>query len=428
VTAEATIRAAISARGSIGFDDYMALALYGPGGYYRTNSALIGTPRSFYTSPAITPVFGALLARQLDDMWRRLGSPAVFHAVECGASRGLLARDIVSYARQHLRDFAEALRFVTVDVSRAVAASRDVASPVLAAGVPFRHLTGCILAHELWDAFPVVRVIRTGTGWDEIRVGLGSGPSPNPSREREENRMGGGLVEVRKPLEPDTFAFYLAEAEMRTDIRAEIELRPSLDAWIGEAFAALDRGYLLSIDYGYLDPFAWRLEHPRGSVMAYRGQEVSEDPLREPGQWDLTAHVDFNQAALAARTAGFTAGRITEQRTLLRNLGAEPMLRGLSKLGLDQEALQANSMALRELVRPEGFGDFLVAIFGKEAPLELAGFDPRDHSDDPADGTVPVIEPGRLNLVQGRYPHAQLSVTNVWEDAAWETCDNPEQG
>jgi SAM-dependent MidA family methyltransferase len=334
-------------------------------------------------------------------MWRRLGTPDRFHVIEAGAANGLLADAIREYAREHLTDFAAAMRYVTLDIG----GGRE-AIDVRAHGVPFRGLTGCILAHELWDNLPVRRLVRTNHGWDEIRVGLD----------------GDRVVELREPLRPERFDPILVESERRTAIGAEIELRPALGAWLAEAATALDRGYLLAIDYGYLDQLAFRVDHPRGSVMAYRGQEVSESPLADPGQWDITAHVDFEMAAQQAREAGFDAGVLADQRTFLVNLGLEGMLRGLHDRRLDQAELQRNSLGIRELVRRDGFGAFVVACFAKDAPLDLQGFREQADASIVPDPTVPLMTELHLDLVGGRYPHMAASPAEVWARATGGAC------
>ena len=94
--AEPDIRARIGERGRVTFAEFMEAALYDPRGGYYTGA---GPDADYYTSPAAHPAFGALVAVQLSRMWEALGRPGCFTAVEMGAGGGLLARDVVSYAR-----------------------------------------------------------------------------------------------------------------------------------------------------------------------------------------------------------------------------------------------------------------------------------------------------------------------------------------
>ena len=131
----------------------MEAALYDPRGGYYTGA---GPDADYYTSPAAHPAFGALVAVQLSRMWDALGRPGCFTAVEMGAGGGLLARDVVSYARRAPTPFAGALRYVTVDRARPSQAV-DAVRHVDASGMPVADVVGCVLSNELLDAFPVHR-------------------------------------------------------------------------------------------------------------------------------------------------------------------------------------------------------------------------------------------------------------------------------
>lgn len=391
----------MAAAGPLPFDRFMDLALYSPAGYYQAAGALLGTDRVFYTSPAITPAFGALLARQLEEMWRRLDRPARFDLVECGAANGLLLGDILDFARRHLPDFAAAIHPVAVDVSTAPRRLAGRAAVVRSAGIPLLGLTGCILAHELWDNLAVRRWRRTAGVTSEIRIGW------------EDGRP----VEVLVPAPGAT----PGEGDPGGDL--EWETRPALDGWLADAAGALDRGYVLTIDYGYLDRQAWWAGHRRGSALAYRGQEVREDLLSDPGEWDVTAHVDLAAALDGARAAGFHGAQLGSQRDVLLALGIEPMVRGLARLGVGEEITGRNAAALRELVRPEGFGEFFVLALAKDAPLELRGFGPAVSGGEP-DPAVPLAGRDRLDLTGAPLQNAR----SAWEAVTTDGCGLPGAG
>ena len=115
--AEEEVRRRIAEAGPITFAEFMDVALYWPrGGYYAARQAL-GAGGDFYTAPLTHPVFGALVARQLADMWRSLGSPDRFWTVELGAGSGVLAQDIASAARDVDGAFARELRYACVDAA-----------------------------------------------------------------------------------------------------------------------------------------------------------------------------------------------------------------------------------------------------------------------------------------------------------------------
>ncbi|MBI2935053.1 MAG: SAM-dependent methyltransferase, partial [Chloroflexi bacterium] len=155
-TLEQLIKERIAASGPITFRDFMEMALYYPGlGYYCQGKDRVGAGGDFYTSPSTHPVFGALLAIQVEQMWQLLGSPAAFTVVEFGAGKGLLARDIQAYLPCLHAGLAASLRYLSVE--------RHCGSvpEVPAAAMP-GEITGCILSNELVDALPVHRVIYGG--------------------------------------------------------------------------------------------------------------------------------------------------------------------------------------------------------------------------------------------------------------------------
>jgi SAM-dependent MidA family methyltransferase len=111
---EQEIRALIQKQGRITFAQFMQACLYSPrGGFYAARRQRIGA--HFGTSPTSHPVFGALIARQLEQMWHRLGEPPLFHVIEVGAGDGALAQSIAGACRRMAPEFAEALYYVAAD-------------------------------------------------------------------------------------------------------------------------------------------------------------------------------------------------------------------------------------------------------------------------------------------------------------------------
>src|SRR3990170_2062781 len=112
------IRRRIRSEGPIPFAQFMEMALYYPGlGYYTSGGRRIGAAGDYYTSPQAHPVFGALLALQLEHMWRVMGCPSLFYVVEPGSGSERLARDILDFSRHLEQGFRAALFYVTVDPS-----------------------------------------------------------------------------------------------------------------------------------------------------------------------------------------------------------------------------------------------------------------------------------------------------------------------
>ena len=148
----------------------MEIALYWPhGGYYSSGQA-IGPEGDYYTSPITHPAFGALLAIQLFQMWHELDRPVPFTVLELGAGTGLLCKDIITYAKEMPSDFASAIRYICLDrhMSERLEAKSAITNRVLADGLPFKEIEGCILSNEYLDAFPVHQIVMTKDGLKEI--------------------------------------------------------------------------------------------------------------------------------------------------------------------------------------------------------------------------------------------------------------------
>jgi SAM-dependent MidA family methyltransferase len=276
------IRAEIAAAGPIGFDRFMELALYGPGGYYERPP--IGADGDFVTSPHVHPVFGELLARGVRELWDLLGRPDPFRVSEIGAGDGTLARRLL----ERLSDLPVGYRAI----ERSEGARAQLAA---IAGLEVADDTGddphLVLGHELLDNLP----FRLVQGDAEIRVDVD----------------GGRLVRTRVPLDDRL-------ADLARDLEGDDELAVPTGAidLIGNLAAVVRTGYALFVDYG-------GEAGPGGPVHGYRDHRVVEDVLAHPGEADITAGVDFGLLAEAAGAAGLQAFPTVSQFRALLSLGFE---------------------------------------------------------------------------------------------------------
>ena len=405
--AERAIRRRIARHGPITFAEYMARALYGPGGYYTRNSA--GT--DYYTSPQVHPAFGALLAVQLFRFWHLLDRPAPFFVIEPGAGDGLLGRDICSAAGHLPEGFPGSLRYVAVDRRHG---GRDTRSPALAkiAGdarrLPFRKVTGCIISNELLDALPVHRVRMERGTLRELYVSIESDVADGYE---------GQLVEIAgDPSTPD-LERRLADMGINLSEGQTAEICRQLDGWATSVASALDTGFVLTIDYGrdaldLYDP----IQRPHGTLVTYRSHRQTDSPLVAPGRQDITAQVDFTSVRLAGERAGLTTVGDLSQGRFLTRLGLQAIRRNgrppeaagggwitipMNPDGSLPDALEAPFApaqddardwltGLTHLARPGGLGDFRVLVQAKGIPDERAAsaISWLDGGDDP-DGYTP---------------------------------------
>ena len=357
------LEAEIAARGPIPFARFMELCLYHPRFGYYTRGLGGGGGRDYVTSSGLHRAFGALVARQAEEMWRRLGRPEPFLFVEFGPGEGFFAADFLGEAGRR-EGFARALRYLLVETSPVLAARQKARlagrAAVRPAWVTEEELearsgfTGCLFANEVVDAFPVHRVVGTAEGPREIHVTL----------------RDGRLAEEILPLSGDAVARFLAEAEIAPEAGQEVDLNLAAPCWLAWALGLLKRGYGLIVDYGHEASELYRPARRRGTLLAYHRHRVHEDFLSEPGEQDLTAHVDFTALRRAAETAGARViGAVSQARFLLalgaleflREDGAEP---GLLQAGASIERLRDRE-ALKELILPDRMGEkFTVLAIG----------------------------------------------------------------
>jgi len=365
------IRDEIERDGPITFARFMNLALYDPaGGYYRSGEARPGRGGDFLTAPETHPIFGATMARFVEDTWQRLGRPARFVVREHGAGEGALAIAVLAALRDAGSELIHAMCYQPVEVDpRRLAAFEDhVSGAGFGAAVEQadeRPVTGLVLANEVLDALPVHRVVQRGDELLESRVGLD----------------GRRFIDVETaPSTPALFVRLAAEGITLADgQRAEICL--ALDGWVSEAAAGLGAGALLLIDYGYpaielYDP----VKRGDGTLRAYLRHRVHDDPYIHVGRQDLTAHVDVDAVQRAATEAGLAHLGTTTQAEFLVGLGMDELLR---KVQSDPETTIEGYLAVRSavmrLLDPAATGRFRVMAFGRDWPggteaRPLAGF------------------------------------------------------
>jgi SAM-dependent MidA family methyltransferase len=261
------------------FESFMRLALYHPtDGYYATR--VPGHGADYRTSPSISPWFGRLVGRALRRMWDDLGEPDPFWVIEVGAGLG----DLAAGAMEAAGPMAGALRWRFVELFDRVAgwqrrrlgsaAGRAEWTSELGGAAP---VTGCVLANEVLDAFPVHLLEIAGDGEvREVFVGLD----------------GDRFVEVPGPLSAAALDAASRGAAAHLEAGNRFEVCLELDGWFARASRALDVGYLLVLDYGDLEPRLW-LGQPHGTVESPGPAGIGPSPLEEPGRKDITARVNF---------------------------------------------------------------------------------------------------------------------------------------
>ena len=345
--------------GPLTFADYMRECLYHPvHGYY--NRAEAKRFADYYTSVDVHPIFGRLLARQFAEMWEHLGRPENFMLVEAGAGVGRLAAHILDFCASRLPDLYQAIEYVAVERSasrREQAAGRlrqhaEAGRATVSAEIPLRIPTGCLFSNELVDALPVHRVVLEGRALKEIFVGFKDG------------RFADHISELSTCAITEYFAaqgITLCECQ-----QAEAGLEAC--DWIAEVGRRLERGYVLTIDYGHRAAELFDVHHMRGTLLAYQDHRATENYHASPGQQDLTAHVNFTALEVWGKRSGLESSGRTSQTAFLLALGQRNAFADLHDDGESEADRVRARLQLKTLIYPEGMGErFQVLIQQKGA-------------------------------------------------------------
>jgi len=356
--------------GPIPFSRYMDLCLYDSElGYYSRNAKQFGKAGDFYTASDVHAVFGRLLARQFEEMWRALGSPVLISLVELGPGRGLFAQDVLDWSEKKFPDFFHALRYVLIESSPALRERiKETLAPHLESGKaelaaldpfgerPASNTPTIVFANEFFDALPVEILSAKGS----LRISV----------------RDGRFIETWKQSSPEELEFldcYSVHPEPDERIEVPLAAQHSMEQ-IG---AGIQRGFVLAIDYGYTREEQLSGRH-RGTLKALRQHSISTNPYEAPGEQDITADVNFTALAAAAERHGLRSQKLITQSQFLMGIGeANQFADAFEECRLPQERAKV-ALQLKHLVTPAGMGEsfqVLIASKGieKEKIAALAG-------------------------------------------------------
>ena len=351
----------IRERGPIPFSRYMELCLYDPElGYYSRNAEQFGKAGDFYTSSDVHAVFGRLLARQFEEMWRVLGSPPQIEILELGPGRGLFAQDVLDWSEKKFPEFFGALHYSLDERSPALRQRlQETLSRQFAAGKA--SLTGpddkpgevplITFANEFFDAFPVEVLSPPG------KLLLG---------EQQGRFVANWTPALAKELD------FLDRYSVHPEAGEHIEISFAAQSYMSQLAASMQRGFMVTIDYGYTRPELLAGRH-RGTVTAYRQHSVSANPYEAPGEQDITAHVNFTALAAAAELQGMLGHPLITQSQFLLGIGEHNQFAdAFEDCPLPQERAKV-ALQLKHLVTPAGMGEsFQVLVGSKGIELEKA--------------------------------------------------------
>jgi SAM-dependent MidA family methyltransferase len=351
----------------ITFADYMRLILYHPQvGYYASNADRISKNGDFLTSPHLADDFGEMLAIQLYQLWTILDCPRLFNLVEVGAGQGLLATQILTYLQQKYPDFFESIDYIIVETAPAMIASQQLKLKDLPVRwcqwdeIKDRSIVGCCLSNELIDAFPVHQIEIVDRKLQEVYV---------------TNDASGKFIEEISELSTDRLNEYwqlnqinLLNGRYPDRYCTEVNLA-ALD-WLETVSNKLQRGYIISIDYGYTADRYYNPMRDRGTLQCYYHHSYHNNPYINIGNQDLTAHVDFTSLQNYGELLGLKNIGFIQQGLFLMALGLGDRLAAISTNSGDLQSLLLRRQHLHQLIDPTGLGKFGVLIQSKGLNIE----------------------------------------------------------
>jgi SAM-dependent MidA family methyltransferase len=349
------IQALIAARGGwLPFDDFMQAALYAPGmGYYTGGLQKLGLMPSsgsdFVTAPELSPLFSQCLADQAAQVLQATDTHSIY---EFGAGSGALALHICERLAQHSCRLDQ---YFIIEISSELRARQQERLKHLGKQVVWldalpEQMQGVILGNEVLDAMPVKLLQRTAGVWHERGVYLEDGEFAWQDRP----------TSLRPPLEITGVHDYLTE------------IHSQQEAFLRTLAERLTLGAAFFIDYGFPEAEYYHPQRFMGTVMTHYLHQADPDPLDKVGLKDITAHVNFTGAALAAQDAGLDVMGYATQGRFLLNCGLLSKAEQLAQVPRAQVAKLINEHEMGEL--------FKVLGLGKGLDLELIGFAQGDRS------------------------------------------------
>lgn len=356
----------------ITFAEYMDMVLCHPQyGYYSSDVKIGFRGSDFFTSASLGADFGELLARQFYQMWEILDQPIYFSLVEMGAGQGILASHILNYIKQEYPDFFAAVKYIIVEKSSTLKQEQQQLLQDFSVKwcnleeIEPKSLTGCCFSNELLDAFPVHQFTLEAGELREIYVTIA-----------ENNSQPIFIEVIGEPSTPQLAEYFdlvginLSQNTYENGYRSEINLA-ALD-WLSLVADCLERGYVLTIDYGY---HADRYYHPQrrqGTLQCYYQHRHHDNPYINIGRQDITAHVDFTALSVWGESCGLKKVGWTQQGLFLMALGIGERLAAISWQQQPISQLLQRREGLHQLINPGGLGNFGVLVQSRGLTEEQA--------------------------------------------------------
>ena len=363
------IKSLIHKSGPITFDKFMEIALYHPDhGYYSSGRARIGKEGDYYTSPCVHPAFGEILSRFIYQACEVVNAPD-FTVVEMGGGKGLLALDVLDSLKRNNPESYDRVRYLIIELSPNL---REEGKGILKehmhrikwvnslSDLEPESVYGVFISNELIDSFPFHRAKFKNGELLEIFVSL-------------ENERFSEILD--KPGSSDLKGYFKGY-NLEFEDEQEVEINLHAKEWLRDIAHILYKGFVLTIDYGYLAPELFNPARMKGTFMCFHKHTTNENPYVSIGEQDITAHVDFSNLIRVGESVELDTVKYTTQGQFLIDWGILDIAQRYS----DEEKtyFQRDRMAIKNLFLPELMGDrFKVLIQEKNLGNETQAFYPK---------------------------------------------------
>ncbi|HEX9664995.1 MAG TPA: SAM-dependent methyltransferase [Thermodesulfobacteriota bacterium] len=357
--------------GPITFAKFMQLALYHQGyGYYSSDRTRIGKEGDYYTSPCVHPAFGEIIGRFIYKVYKTLDIQE-FTIVEMGAGKGYLALDVLDSIKRDQPEFYSNLNYLMVEISPTLVEEeksilkdhiRKIKFLNSISEIEDEEVAGVFISNELLDSFPFHRLKYIKDNFQEIYVGL----------------VNDQFTEILDSLSIIELKNYIDRYDIEFREGQEVEINLNAGKWLSDVSRVITRGFVLTIDYGFLAPELFNPTRMTGTSKCLYKHSANDDPLTHIGEQDITAHVDFSNLIRVGESVGLNTFKYITQGQFLIDWGILDIVeRYSSKDKSSKTSEQKHILAIKNLFLPELMGDkFKVLIQEKNLGDKLKPFYP----------------------------------------------------
>ena len=371
----AIIEEEIRKSGRISFRRFVDLCLFHPKhGYYSSGKAGIGKKGDFYTAPSVHRSFGQTISRFITKASSLLDGEKI-GIFEFGASGGRLAFDILEDLRERRPDVYARVEYLISEISPS--ANREAKETLKSHGDKVRwikspqeivgeNFQGIVIANEFLDSLPFHRLKFQNGKVKEVFLSLRDGK----------------IEELL--VEPETEEIKRFSNRYLGDYQEgeETEACPLAVSWLCEVEKILSRGFILTIDYGFLSPELYSPKRRKGTWRCFYRHELSSDPYSRVGEQDITADVNFSELITAGDSLGLVLVKYATQGQFLVDWGILEIFQKYEDPKYEEDRL-----AIKTLFMPEFMGSRFKVL------LQSKGLSSKKLSDFYQDGPFRITPP-----------------------------------